>query len=201
MSENDLTAGMEVNSSGRGSSSDDSSATSTTPVRKMKACRIIFAIFVFGLAASTMVLAACVVYNPECAQMFHSAVQEVKSHALQLFMGMQRRFLSGNTATTESATKAGGKVRVSSTTVQTTLVQDAEKVEKDVDTHINMVEAVPPPPSTWDHLFTFNPTGHLERQSLRKGTNMPFFYSDFGKHNNMIILFGRCTGSDGRSWN
>ena len=175
MSESDLTAGMEVNSSGRGSSSDDSSATSTTPVRKMKACRIIFAIFVFGLAASTMVLAACVVYNPECAQMFHSAVQEVKSHALQLFMGVQRRFLSGNAATTErtaeSITIVGGKVRVSSTTVQTTLV----KVEKDVDTHINMVETVPPPPSTWDHLFTFNPIGHLERQSSSRGTNIPFF--------------------------
>ena len=69
----------------------DSSTDSPSPSPpKSKACDRIFITFVVVLAASTMVLAACVLYNPDCAKMFYSTVHKLKSQAgLKAFFGRE----------------------------------------------------------------------------------------------------------------
>ena len=201
MSESELTAQMEADS-GRTSStasSDNSSIDSpslppTSSPKKIKACRLIFATFVVVMAASTMVLAACVLYNENCAKMFHSALDELKSQALQAVIWIKSLFRTG-TAKVDNAD-------VSPTTIQTIQMIVDHDVKSDLVPHEdslngihskldqiigqvktakgqaddealenNFVDSGTSILSTpFGNFFQFNPASYLERQKLHRGT-------------------------------
>ena len=199
MSESELTAQMEADSGTSSSaipsdgSSTDSSSLPPSP-KKLRACRLIFATFVVVLAASTMVLAACVLYNPDCAKMFHSALHELKSQALQVVIWTKSLFRTD----TQGDVNGG---MVSSTTIQNSIqvivgdnvkphlmpqddVDPLSGMDSKMDQIIDQVKTANEnnfidtetyltstsiSSSVFGNFFQFNPTSYLERQSLHRG--------------------------------
>ena len=176
----------------------DSSTDSPSPSPpKSKACDRIFITFVVVLAASTMVLAACVLYNPDCAKMFHSALHELKSQALQVVIWTKSLFRTD----TQGDVNGG----VSSTTIQNiqVIVDDNVKphlmpqddllseMDSKMDQIIDQVKTANGQADanennfidseiyltstsislSFGNFFQFNPTSYLERQSLHRGTS------------------------------
>ena len=100
----------------------DSSTDSPSPSPpKSKACDRIFITFVVVLAASTMVLAACVLYNPDCAKMFYSTVHKLKSQAKEVVIWVKSIFWTGTQ----------GDNGLSPTTIQDIQVKEDDNVESD----------------------------------------------------------------------
>ena len=100
----------------------DSSTDSPSPSPpKSKACDRIFITFVVVLAASTMVLAACVLYNPDCAKMFYSTVHKLKNQAKEVVIWVKSIFWTGTQ----------GDNGLSPTTIQDIQVKEDDNVESD----------------------------------------------------------------------